>query len=235
MFIHTGLIQPTFNTLPTPRGAPLQWHLPCKLRLLAGGGWVAEFPTELMSFHQWNRDKKERKRRRRYWLRIEERVVERESESDSVKATPVNTCREFSPMLNCYLRVNIGQIVLHGVIECYGQQKLNNQGPEFHEQNLPPNYSDNEQITTRLDSRISFIVKAEKTTLAFTKSSKTPLSRKCVRKTTMSKGECFFLIKKNNNRQSKSALVGAEVPTRGTSLIKTDKRMSCGHSAKKKE
>jgi len=97
--------------------------------------------------------------------------------------TSVNSRMEFGPALKSYLRVNIRQILLREDIECYGRrtaqkthsakspfglikQKLDNQGPEFHEQHFPPNYSDNAEITTRLDSLISFIVKAEKTNLA---------------------------------------------------------------------
>ncbi|KNZ51417.1 hypothetical protein VP01_3965g1 [Puccinia sorghi] len=40
------------------------------------------------------------------------------------------------------------------------------EGAEFHSQHLPPNYTDNPKITSRLDSLITSIVKAEKTNLA---------------------------------------------------------------------
>ncbi|KNZ62248.1 uncharacterized protein VP01_12953g1 [Puccinia sorghi] len=46
------------------------------------------------------------------------------------------------------------------------KQKINTQGLEFHSQHLPPNYANNPEITSPLDSLIASIVKAEKTNLA---------------------------------------------------------------------
>ncbi|KNZ52161.1 uncharacterized protein VP01_366g6 [Puccinia sorghi] len=49
---------------------------------------------------------------------------------------------------------------------CHSQQKIHTQGAEFRCQHLSPNYADNPKITSRLDSLIASIVKAEKTNLA---------------------------------------------------------------------
>ncbi|KNZ45952.1 hypothetical protein VP01_767g3 [Puccinia sorghi] len=61
------------------------------------------------------------------------------------------------------LQLHVGQT---NADDCHPQQKINTQGSEFHSQHLPPNYAYNPKITSRLDSLIASIVKAEKTKLA---------------------------------------------------------------------
>ncbi|KNZ51430.1 hypothetical protein VP01_395g6 [Puccinia sorghi] len=85
--------------------------------------------------------------------------------------------------LKAYLRANIWLILLREDLECYGwqmaqklhsskipfaliKQTINTQGVEFHSQHLLPNYADNPEITSQLDSLIASMVKAEKTNLS---------------------------------------------------------------------
>ncbi|KNZ48164.1 hypothetical protein VP01_5868g1, partial [Puccinia sorghi] len=96
-------------------------------------------------------------------------------------AIPTPNRHEFCPELKAYLRANIRMILLLEDLECYGrqmtqklhsskspfalikvndchpQQKINTQGLEFHSKHLPPNYANNPEITSQLDSLIASI------------------------------------------------------------------------------